>query len=349
MNIMSSLLSYSGLSTKIRAMQSRLLTTQQYRELAELKTVPQAVAYLRQKPAYQNTWSSLSEDDLHRGKIEQLLVNSIYDDFTKIYRFSNIEQRNFLDLYFCRYEVSIMKECLNKIFDHRHVDLDLSLFKPFFDKHSKLDINKLTASGSVEEFVTNLKGTPYYQPLHALARLEDPTLFDYEMTLDLYYFSTIWKTKDKLLKKKDLEEITRAYGNKFDLLNLQWIYRSKQYYHMNSADIYALLIPVNYKLKKKEVSALVEADNMNTFESLLHQTYYGQRYDKLDSHTLEEMYAYIMKHVLLVASKQDPYSVATIYCYLYHKEHEIDRLITVLECIRYGCSPEDTMSYIFKS
>ena len=169
------------------------------------------------------------------------------------------------------------------------------------------------------------------------------------MTLDLYYFSTIWKTKDKLLKKKDLEEITRAYGNKFDLLNLQWIYRSKQYYHMNSADIYALLIPVNYKLKKKEVSALVEADNMNTFESLLHQTYYGQRYDKLDSHTLEEMYSYIMKHVLLVASKQDPYSAATIYCYLYHKEHEIDRLITVLECIRYGCSPEDTMSYIFKS
>ena len=65
---MSSLLSYSGLSTKIRAMQSRLLTTQQYRELSELKSVPQAVAWLKQKPAYQNTWSSLSEDDLHRGK-----------------------------------------------------------------------------------------------------------------------------------------------------------------------------------------------------------------------------------------------------------------------------------------
>ena len=66
---MSSLLSYSGLSTKIRAMQSRLLTTQQYRELSELKSVPQAVAWLKQKPAYQNTWSSLSEDDLHRTLI----------------------------------------------------------------------------------------------------------------------------------------------------------------------------------------------------------------------------------------------------------------------------------------
>lgn len=40
---MGSLLSYSGLTTKIRAMQSRLLTDDQYRELAELKSVPQAV------------------------------------------------------------------------------------------------------------------------------------------------------------------------------------------------------------------------------------------------------------------------------------------------------------------
>lgn len=47
---MGSLLSYSGLTTKIRAMQSRLLTDDQYRELAELKSVPQAVTYLKQQP-----------------------------------------------------------------------------------------------------------------------------------------------------------------------------------------------------------------------------------------------------------------------------------------------------------
>lgn len=346
---MGSLLSYSGLTTKIRAMQSRLLTDDQYRELAELKSVPQAVTYLKQQPAYEAILDSLSEEALHRGKIEQLLVNSIYRDFTKIYQFSNMEQRKFLNLYFGRYEVSIMKECLNKIFDHRDVNLDLSLFKPFFDKHSQLDINLLTSSDSIEEFVSHLRGTSYYQPLASLCALETPTLFDYEMALDLFYFSVIWKTKDKILSKKNLEEITKAYGNKFDLLNLQWIYRSKQYYHMAAADIYALLIPVNYKLHKKDIAALVEAETMTAFESLLDQTYYGRRYEKLNSHTLEEMYSSIMKHVLSRESKADPYSVSTIYCYLYHKEHEIDRLTTVLECIRYRIPPEDTMRYISKS
>mgnify|MGYP005789731781 CR=1 FL=1 len=345
---MGNLLSYSGLATKLRAMQSRLLTDTQYRELAEQKSVPQAVAWLKQRPAYEHTWASLSESELHRGRIEQLLINSVHEDFAKVYRFANVNQRKFLDLYFGRYEVRLMKECLNKIFDHRDVDLDLSLFKPFFDRHSRLDISRLTAASSIQEFVENLKGTPYYIPLRSLSGIEEPTLFDYEMTLDLYYFSVIWKTKDKIFKKKDLEEITRAYGSKFDLLNLQWIYRSKKYYSMATADIYALLIPVNYKISQKETAALVEAENMSLFESLLAQTYYGRRFERLGPETLEEMYSWIMKHILLGETRKDPYSAACIYCYFYHKEHEIDRLTTVLECIRYGISPDDTMNYILK-
>lgn len=40
---MSGLLSYSGLTTKIRAMQSHLLNDQNFREIVELESVPQAV------------------------------------------------------------------------------------------------------------------------------------------------------------------------------------------------------------------------------------------------------------------------------------------------------------------
>ena len=61
------------------------------------------------------------------------------------------------------------------------------------------------------------------------------------------------------------------------------------------------------------------------------------------------MYRTIIKHVLSGDSQPDPSAVSTIYCYLYHKEHEIDRLTTVLECIRYSIPPEDTMRYISKS
>ena len=50
---MSGLLSYSGLTTKIRAMQSHLLNDQNFREIVELESVPQAVSYLKQHKGYE--------------------------------------------------------------------------------------------------------------------------------------------------------------------------------------------------------------------------------------------------------------------------------------------------------
>ena len=35
-----------------------------------------------------------------------------------------------------------------------------------------------------------------------------------------YYFSLIWHVRKKLFSGNDLAEITKAYGEKFDMLNL---------------------------------------------------------------------------------------------------------------------------------
>ena len=51
--------------------------------------------------------------------------------------------------------------------------------------------------------------------------------FDYDLALNLYYFTTMWKKRKKILKHKELEIFTRDAGAKIDLLNLQWIYRAK--------------------------------------------------------------------------------------------------------------------------
>ena len=346
---MKGLLSYSGLTTKIRAMESRFLRDSDFREIVELESVPQAVSYLKQKPSYEPIFGAEDENELHRAQIERMLRQSIYGDFTKLYRFANVQQRQFLTVYFKRYEVSIIKECLTNLFDHRNIQLNLSDFEGFFQKHSKLDLTSMTASRTVEEFVESMRGTDYYQTFSNLAAMESPTLFDYEMTLDLYYFKEIWQTKGKLYKGADLAELTKAYGNKFDLLNLQWIYRSKCYYHMSSADIYALLVPVKYRISRQQITALVEAENRNTLEALIEQTYYGKHYKNFTLDTLESMYAAIMKHVLSSESRKNPYSVATIYSYFYHKEHEVNRLTIALECVRYRIAPDEAMTYVVKT
>ncbi len=346
---MGSLLSYSGLSTKIRAMQSKLINERQYREIAQLASVTEIVAYLKKQPGFSDLWADLDEHSLHRGDIEKLLTHTIHQNFAKLFRFANPQQRTFMALYFKRYEIAVMKDCLRKVFDKGYAQLDLSLFKEFFDRHSKLDIEKLTASSTVEEFINNLQGSEYYAPLKKLGAEYSPRLFDYGMALDQHYFANIWSVKEKLFKKKDLQEITAAYGNKFDMLNLQWIYRSKKYYHMNPADIYALLIPVHYRLSKKNMEALVEAPDEEEFRRALDSTYYKKRFPELAPEKLEELYTRNLKTILETEARKYPHSVIVIYSYLYHKEHEVDRLTTAIECIRYGLSPAETLDYIHKT
>lgn len=344
---MGTLLSYSGLSTKIRAMQSKLINEQQFQEISQLASVPQVVAYLKKTSGYREKLALLDENEIHRGEIEKILKKSIFRDFSRIYHFANMEQRKFLTLYSKRYEIRVLKEMITNIFDHRDTPrVDISPYTDFFRHHSRLDLEKLSECTTMEEFINALKGNEFYQPLSKIQTHENPLVFDYGMALDLYYFSQIWDLRKKLFSGKDLEEITKSYGEKFDLLNLQFIYRSKKFFQMSSPDIYALLIPMNYKLRKQEITALIEAPTIDEFSQILSRTYYGRRYSHLRLKTLEEFYTYLLRTVLEKEAKKNPYSVAVIYSYLYHKEHEVNRLTIAIECIRYGIDPVTAMEYI---
>ena len=97
--MMHGLLSYSGISAKVSAMKSRLLTEEQFREILAQPDVPAVVAWLRQRGNYEYVLRSLDDAHLHRGNIEPLLRESVYYDFTKLYKFANAEQKEFLGIY----------------------------------------------------------------------------------------------------------------------------------------------------------------------------------------------------------------------------------------------------------
>ena len=59
---MGKLLSYSGISTKIRAMQSKLITEDQIQEMLQFTSTSHAAAWLKRTPEYSKTWASLDEN-----------------------------------------------------------------------------------------------------------------------------------------------------------------------------------------------------------------------------------------------------------------------------------------------
>ena len=346
---MKGLLSYSGITAKVRAMEGKLITNEQFKALAALESVPDAVGFLRALPSYQEIFTGLEDDALHRGTIEQLLTDSLYSDYTKLYRFSNIKQRSFLDFYFFHFETSILKNCLRNAVAHHPISLGLARYEEFFNRHSKVDLITVSASESLEEFVDNLQGTVYYGPLSKLKEAGDTDHFDYEMALDLFYFSSAWDVIRKKLPKGEQDAVLKCFGIKLDLLNLQWIYRSKRYYRISAEAADSLLIPLHYKLRPEQTAQLVSADSTDAFFAELSKTWYGS---SLKEETLSEppdlevLYRQVLNHVHSTMAKRDPYSMSTLYSYLYFKEAELNKIVTVIESIRYSIDVNDIIAYI---
>lgn len=342
---MGGLLKYSGIVTKIRAMQSHLLTDKNFEEIANLSSVAEIVAYLKNTPGYEEILRDADINTLHRGDVEKLLTQSLYNDYSRLYSFSSLEVRRFLKLYMKRYEVDLINYCSRIVFNHYQEPFDLNYKKPFFDKYSQISIDSLMTARSMDGLVEALHDTEYYKPLKKLSENEKTSLFDYDLALDLYYFSSIWNERKKVLTKEDLEMFTKSSGFKIDLLNLQWIYRAKKYYTLSSTDIYSMLIPIQYHLKNEELKHLVEAAGVDEFMTLAQKTYYAKRYTFDKIHTIEHLYKDCLNHLYQAERRKFPYSLSAVNTYLFLKEEEIQKLTTTLECIRYGLTPKETLEY----
>lgn len=343
---MGNLLKYSGIVTKLRAMEAKLLKPENFEEIANLHSVPEVVTYLKENSSYTFILEDLDESRLHRGDIEKILIEQLYYDYAKIYRFCGLEQRKFLMLYVKRYETDLINYCLRIVINHYAEPFDLNYKKDFFDKYTQISIDKLITSRTTDELIENLKGTEYYEPLKKLKDSPSVTLFDYDLALNQYYFSTMWKKRKKILKKKELELYTRDCGSKIDLLNVQWIYRAKKYYNMNPADIYSLLVPIHYKISTDLIKEIVEAPGLDELEAALNKTSYARHYDFNQQLTIEQMYTECLYHLYKMDRRQNPYSIAAINTYLFMKEEELKRLTTAIECIRYSLTPGETLAYV---
>lgn len=342
---MKSSISYSGINTKVKAMSTKLISKEDLVKISNIEAVADFIAYLKKHPGYHDLFQKYDEREIHRGEAERIFINGLYLDYTKIYRFANDEQRQDLELIFFRYEVNVLKACIRLIKTHESA-IDLSLFHPFFTKHSQIDVNKLSASRSMDEYILNLKGTQYYNMLAKMSLKPGLSSFDYEMALDVYYFTKSWRLKDKILKGNNRKAFTLRLGTEIDLLNIMWIYRSKKMYDMNSADIYTYLIPVNYKLTISQLNRLIGAVTLDEYTNLVGTTRYKGFVQYLRNGTMEHEYARIINKIFLYNITRYPASMTVVNYYLFRKDKEIGMLTSALECIRYGLEQKKKQEYL---
>ena len=211
---------------------------------------------------------------------------------------------------------------------------------------SQIPLAQASSADTMESLIAALSGTPYKKVISDVYGSNSRELFDYELALDVFFFDRFWKLIKKDLKEEDQEVIARSVGTYIDALNLTWVYRAKKYYRMSAAEVYALIVPIHYRLTREQVRQMAEAADENELLAVVKNTKYGKYLDGEEQLNLERCMEKMQEAVHSVLLRRKPYSAACLDVYLYRKEREARKIITAMECVRYGLPSDKIREYL---
>ena len=337
---------YSALAGKTRAMYGKLLTSEDYSELMQQRSVGDVAAILKYRTHYRGVLSGINECDIHRIQLENILKKSLLDDFRKLFCFSRGKRKAFLKIAYMKHEV----ESIKRLFRVLEMEGTTTLAKEallFLSKYDTLNITRLSKVHSSQEFIANLKGTGYYHILRPfLAEDKSHNLFHIEMSLDRYYMNLVISKKKSLLQGMDAKVVDYSVGTEIDVMNLLWIYRGRAIYNLDRSVILGYLVPHGYSLSMDLIYELVDARGSEAFKQIVAKTKYAELFSS-DKHMFFELnyseYMYTMHKRFL---RKYGFTISSALSYLHLKEFELSNIISIIEGIRYQLPEDEIRRYI---
>ncbi len=342
---MGSLKQYSGLTTKVKAMRSRLISNEEYEKIIDFETIPEIAEYLKNRGGFEKVLENADITNIHRETVEYAVLYSGYNDFRKLYKFANLEQRKYLKFYFIIYEIGMIKRAIRKSSTEYITKEQNAFLNGIFEKYSTVKFEELFKAMNINDIISQLKGTIYYEPLKMVQDVGRTAIYDYELALDMFYFRYVWKKRKLNFEGTELKSISDSIGSEVDVLNITWIYRAKKFYKMKQSEIAAIIIPVYHRIKKEQILKLIETNNPDELISEIGKTAYGKYFTKevFDEMGIDKVCKKIVARVYNKYYRTEPYSMAVMSSYLREKREETNKLITIVECVRYGY-PKDAIA-----
>lgn len=337
---------YNSIVAKIHAMKRNLIKEDEYEALEKLQTVSGMVDYLKNHPTFAPYFANLNPASVGRNEVERRLYCAFNDDFARIYRFANLDIRRFMKLIATDFVILLIKKTMHAIYSDTRSDIDLSAFDEFFIKYSHIDPSKLQDLHSIPELIDALAGSPIYEQMKEIYAQHGEKSVYFETFLDNYFFQHLWSRKSLSTDPESRAYLRQFYGTLIDTLNLMTIYRSKKFYNLPDASIAAFVIPIQYRLTKDEINAMIHAEDLPSMLDIFNRTYYAFLTETLDKEPINAVCDRYLRKCQRKLGQKYPYSFAVVGSYFFYRQQEINTLVTITEGIRYQVGAKELHRYI---
>jgi V/A-type H+-transporting ATPase subunit C len=323
------------------------LTQEDYEQLLSKTSVAEIAAYLKHSTAYDRVLSDISENTVHRGQLEKLLTHASEWGFIRLTHFLDARDKRFIRIYVLENEIELLKQMIRVVLVNDLVFTDLSV-NPYFLKYYTFDPYKLAEAQNLTEFLEMLKNTAYHALLAQFFEDSgDLDMFKVEMVLDTYFYRMYWKAVKKRLDGQDRKAVMRAVGGDVDMLNILWILRCKKFFNIPKELIYSFILPVNYRVPKERLVAMVESAALGDAREIVAGTAYSALLEG-DYAYLEQMYQTLSAAIMGKIARYNSFSIVRVLHYIKRKDAEISNLIRIIEGVRYNIDKNELRKYLIR-
>jgi V/A-type H+-transporting ATPase subunit C len=332
-------MNFPGLMAKVKALSSKILTSQEIDELLNTSTLEELFKKLNNTGKLNiNTGDKL--ENLHRRDVEILLKDKMLDDFYNIYFYLPPEGKKFFKFMEKRFEVENIKYAFRIL--HAQSSFNENNFFPL--RHFEIDVKSVIKCKSVDELLNILKNSAYYDPIQTVySNYKKENRIEIILnSLDFWYF----------MKMKSLLKTLSSYASgmkkifnvQVDITNVEWIYRSRILFNINVQETLNYILPIEGKLTKNYISRLASSKNLDEFLSNLKASPYSEYFTKVSkeyfSYVIQKIsYRILLDHAYMLLARTDN-GLDVLGGYLYLREYEYMDLVSIVESKRYSVSKD---------
>ncbi len=311
--------------------------------LLNSRSLSEIAIYLKSNTRYSTALSNVDERLTHRGQLETELNRMLFGQFEAL----------------CRYEISVGEHLANFVLNRMELKQFLSFLQYlnsghpqdyiftlpyFFEKHTDVNLMELSQLRSFPEFLDHIRKSIYYDALKNV-KFEDGR-FDYALIENLMYsrlYDTALDACRKYYSGQAQKELLDLFGTEIELHNVMSVYRLKKYYKASAEFISSMLYPYSGRIGKRVMKEMTAAENADeVLDIFLKRTSYRKvvNLELINRHHIDNVFRelrYKRAHHYMHFSTNPS---VVLLSYMILTETELTEIITIIEGVRYGLTPE---------
>lgn len=334
--------------SKVRSMYGDHLDERDYSELIRKRNVGEIAAYLKQETHYAHALRDIRENNIHRGQLEDILRKDLFRELVRLYRYSDSKDAAYYHLFIEEIEIDVILHILRMLLSN-HIQDAIAELPVFMREYFSYDLMKIGEVRSFDELLDVLKKTYYHDILLPYrvnkGREENIDYSGCEATMTRAYFNRLINVIKKTRSGSLRRELLELHTLDIELKNLSKIYRFKRYYNVSKNVIRESMIPIEGRIRKNKMTAMIEADDEKLFKKLLAESSYQLRFDEdnVDIEWYMDTIRYQNAKHKIYYSQKAPVAFSA---YVVLQKIELANIIRIIEGVRYQVDSETIASML---